>query len=154
MHIPEGPISRSKARTLQEGVQSLTMTAFPMQEAMQEATKIMHVITSTRWPCIVKLGIKVANTSLHLPPIIQALPPTLNGCLKIAMAELSLATQLTSLLTSCRPTYIIAYIIDRPTFKTWLIFPTWRCTDFHLCRPSKPLNIGRPSSIVFHLFLA
>ena len=46
----------------------------------------MHVITWQRWPCILQLGIKVANTSCILPPIIYCLPPTIS-----------------SALTSCRP---------------------------------------------------
>ena len=68
---PEGPIARSKAQALQEEMRSLMMTTFPMQETKQEATKSMHVITWQRWPCILKLGVKVANSPFHLPPTLM-----------------------------------------------------------------------------------
>ena len=42
--IPEGPITRSKTRALQEALKTLVVTTFPMQEAMQEPTKILHVM--------------------------------------------------------------------------------------------------------------
>ena len=42
--IPDGPITRSKTRALQEALKSLMVTTFPMQEAMQETTKILHVM--------------------------------------------------------------------------------------------------------------
>ena len=46
VHIPDGPITRSKARALQEAVRSLMMTVFPVQEA----TKIMHVTACAMVP--------------------------------------------------------------------------------------------------------
>ena len=42
--IPEGPITRSKTRALQEAMKSLMVSTFPMQETMQESTKILHVM--------------------------------------------------------------------------------------------------------------
>ena len=48
VHIPDGPITRSKARALQEAVRSLMTTNFPVQEA----TKIMHVATCALVPGI------------------------------------------------------------------------------------------------------
>ena len=41
LHIPEGPITRSKARALQEVVRSITSIPY----AEQEATKVLHVAT-------------------------------------------------------------------------------------------------------------
>ena len=46
--IPEGPITGSKTRALQEALKTLVVTTFPMQEAMQETTKILHVTTCAK----------------------------------------------------------------------------------------------------------
>ena len=51
MHIPEGPITRSKARALQEVVRSLMSTHY----AEQGATKILHVTT-----CVLRPGLEEA----------------------------------------------------------------------------------------------
>ena len=51
MHIPEGPITRSKARALQEAVLSVMTTHY----AEQGATKILHVAT-----CALKPGLEEA----------------------------------------------------------------------------------------------
>lgn len=41
VHIPEGPITRSKARALEEAARSIMMNV----DAVQEASKILHVTT-------------------------------------------------------------------------------------------------------------